>query len=519
VAGEPDALIGSVIDGRYEVRGKLGHGGMGRLYRAWQASVSREVAIKMIDRSLVTDPMAVTRFQREAELASKLSHPNTVSVFDFGRTSDGQLYIAMELIAGKTLTAALREAGAFAVSRIVLIGIQLCNALERAHGMGIVHRDLKLDNVMVLERDLVKILDFGLAKRLDDMRGTAAGIVVGTPRYIAPEVSTSGVATPASDMYAVGMILTELAIGGPLWGGDSLGQLLAKKLDPQPAIQQVPSGLRAVTRALLDASPERRPTATQAHELLIRLARGEVINEVAATTVSLRPSAPTVRERPVVRPRTRRRWVVAAALGSAAIASVIAVMATREHDRKHPETVGSGAAPKAVAPVAPAAAPDPWSAGGNNVTVHVVSFPPGATISDGHDSRGKAPVDLALPSGSDPVWIGASLGDVHGGRFVVPDHNQTLRIVVPRDAWLRGTCPACLPSGISETVEVTLRIRGPLAVGHVRVEGQDFGTPPFDLQVRKGTAKATVVAGAHSLTVVADHNQTVLIDSCDDCVE
>ena len=82
MVGEPDALIGSVIDGRYEVRAQLGHGGMGRLYRAWQASVSREVAIKLIDRSLVTDPMAVTRFQREAELASRLSHPNTVSVFD-----------------------------------------------------------------------------------------------------------------------------------------------------------------------------------------------------------------------------------------------------------------------------------------------------------------------------------------------------------------------------------------------------------------------------------------------------
>jgi serine/threonine-protein kinase len=359
--GQPDGLIGSVIDGRYEVRAQLGHGGMGRLYRAWQASVSREVAIKVIDRSLVTDPMAVTRFQREAELASKLSHPNTVSVFDSGRTPDGQLYIAMELIAGKTLTAALREQGAFGVSRIVRIGIQLCNALEAAHGMGIVHRDLKLDNVMVLERDLVKILDFGLAKRLDDMRGTAVGIVVGTPRYIAPEVSTSGIATPASDMYAIGMMLTELAVGGPLWGGDSLGQLLAKKLDPEPAIQQVPAGLRAVTSALLDVRPERRPTATQAHELLMRLARGELIDERVATSVTARPSAPTVPDRPVVRRRGRRRLVMAGAIGGAVIGGVIAFVATREHDRKHPQAVApvidGGRRELPVTPVGS----DPWA--------------------------------------------------------------------------------------------------------------------------------------------------------------
>lgn len=338
-------MIGSVIDGRYEVTAALGHGGMGRLYRAWQKSVSREVAIKLIDRSLVTDPMAATRFTREAELASKLSHPNTVSVFDFGRTSDGQLYIAMELIKGRTLTALLRERGPFPIERIARIGVQLCDAMEAAHRLGIVHRDLKLDNVMVLDeppgRDLVKILDFGLAKQVGDLRGTAAGFVVGTPRYIAPEVSTSGVATPPADMYAVGMMLTELAIGGPLWGGDSLGELLVKKIDPEPAIAQVPAALRAVTRALLDAAPELRPDAATARELLVRLGRGEAVDVSSASPALDGP--PTVRDRPVVR-RTKRRWVIAGAIAGAAIASVIAVVATRAHDRKHPETLVRGSA-------------------------------------------------------------------------------------------------------------------------------------------------------------------------------
>jgi hypothetical protein len=162
-------------------------------------------------------------------------------------------------------------------------------------------------------------------------------------------------------MYAIGMMLTELAVGGPLWGGDSLGQLLAKKLDPEPAIQQVPAGLRAVTSALLDVSPERRPTATQAHELLMRLARGELIDERVATSVTARPSAPTVPDRPVVRRRGRRRLVMAGAIGGAVIGGVIAFVATREHDRKHPQAVApvidGGRRELPVTPVGS----DPWA--------------------------------------------------------------------------------------------------------------------------------------------------------------
>ena len=481
MAGEPDALIGSVIDGRYEVRAQLGHGGMGRLYRAWQASVSREVAIKLIDRSLVTDPMAVTRFQREAELASKLSHPNTVSVFDFGRTSDGQMYIAMELIAGKTLTAAVREAGPFAVSRIVRIGIQLCNALETAHRLGIVHRDLKLDNVMVLERDLVKILDFGLAKRVDDLRGTAAGLVVGTPRYIAPEVSTSGVATPASDMYAVGMILTELAIGGPLWGGDSLGQLLAKKLDPAPAIQQVPAGLRAVTSLLLDVSPERRPTATEAHELLMRLARGEMIDERVAARMSARPSAPTMRDRPVVvRARTRRRWVIAGAIGGAAVASVIAVVATREHDRKHPETLE-----------APAAGPAAGS---------------GSAAAAGSSDVGAEP---RATKGTDP-WAGA-WPELHAPPAPTPAPSHTPKI---KQAQLTGECAWCVPAAGHVRTNV-IHVRAMQAGGAIRIAGQDLGAPPVDVTVKDSKLPVDIaldVAGKSAKQrIVPDHEQTVLL--------
>jgi serine/threonine-protein kinase len=275
----PDTLIGTVIDGRFEIRDQLGQGGMGTVYRAWQRSVGREVAIKLIDRTISSDPLAKARFLREAHLASQLSHPNTISVLDSGVTPDGRLFMAMELVRGKTLGRELRAAGAFSLERIVRIGLQLCDALDAAHAHRIVHRDLKLDNVMLLDQgtDLVKVLDFGLAKRLDDQstQATAAGIVVGTPRYIAPETAMTGDATPASDMYAVGVMLGELALATPLWEGATLSVILQHQLSPEPVIARVPEPLRGVVARLVDPRPQQRPSAAETRKLLELVADGK----------------------------------------------------------------------------------------------------------------------------------------------------------------------------------------------------------------------------------------------------
>src|SRR4051812_28279286 len=131
-----DDLIGSVIANRFEVRSKIGQGGMGAVYRAFQRSVKREVAIKVMKPQLSGDKQAVRHFEREAQLASKLSQPNTVSVFDYGKTADGRLYIAMELLEGKTLLDVIGHDGVFAVDRAVRIGSQICDAIEAAHALG-----------------------------------------------------------------------------------------------------------------------------------------------------------------------------------------------------------------------------------------------------------------------------------------------------------------------------------------------------------------------------------------------
>jgi serine/threonine protein kinase len=248
IRDEFDPLIGTTIDNRFEIRDLLGEGGMGRVYRAWQKSVGREVAIKLIDRSFGRDPMAVRRFLREARLASQLSQPNTVSVFDFGQSDDGRLFIAMELIRGRTLYAIRVADGAFPVSRAVRVCVQICDALEAAHTLQIVHRDLKLENIVVLDhppgRDLLKVLDFGLAKLVGERssRATESGIVVGTPRYMSPEVSMGDDATPAADVYSLGVLLAELVIPGTLWANDNnMTALVGQKLEPEPVIARAPA--------------------------------------------------------------------------------------------------------------------------------------------------------------------------------------------------------------------------------------------------------------------------------------
>jgi serine/threonine-protein kinase len=277
----PPIVIGSVIGDRFEILEKLGEGGMGTVYRAYQRSVQREVAIKLIKPSYARDPKVVQRFEKEARLASQLSQPNTVSVFDFGQTDDGQLFIAMELIRGRTLLQVLVADGVFSIERAVRVGSQMCDALEAAHRLGIIHRDLKHENVIVLDdppgRDLIKILDFGLAKVAGEASsGDGKAKIVGTPRYLAPEAVITGRAEPASDIYALGVILAELTIGGPLWLEERIPELIEAKLAPEPALAKVAAPFRRTIAALIEPDPKRRPNASQARALLRGLADGSI---------------------------------------------------------------------------------------------------------------------------------------------------------------------------------------------------------------------------------------------------
>lgn len=216
LADASDPHIGRSIEGRFTLREKLGAGGMGTVYRAHQLSLGRDVAIKLIKQDYSSDRFAAKRFLREAQLVSRLSHPHIVSTMDFGQTQDGLLFLVMEYLQGRTLRRVLQEEGAFSAERTIGVGVQLCDALETAHRTSIVHRDLKPGNVIVLDdppgRDFLKVLDFGLAKSLatDESTMTESGELMGTPKYLSPEMALGEEATLLSDLYSVGVILYEL---------------------------------------------------------------------------------------------------------------------------------------------------------------------------------------------------------------------------------------------------------------------------------------------------------------------
>jgi serine/threonine protein kinase len=282
LAAPTDRLVGSEIDARYTIQRRIGSGGMGAVYGAVQHSVGREVAIKVVNPSLVDDPFIIKRFLREAKLTSRLAHPNAVAVLDFGQTPDGLFYLVMELITGRTLAAVLKADGAFSPARVVRIGSQILDALAGAHQLSIIHRDLKPSNVIVLEsapgRDLVKVLDFGLAKSLSHETTmtsvTGSGALLGTPAYMPPEVATGGEADARGDLYSLGVILYQLASGRLPFVGESVHELLIKlSRESAPPLESfaVPAPLARVIEKMMARSPaDRYPNAALAQAALDR---------------------------------------------------------------------------------------------------------------------------------------------------------------------------------------------------------------------------------------------------------
>jgi serine/threonine protein kinase len=276
LSSSTDSLIGREIDKRYTILAKLGQGGMGAVYRAQQHSVGREVAIKVVAPRLVSEPIVIKRFLREAKLASKLAHPNAVSVLEFGQTDDGLLYLVMELIEGRTLEKVLETEGVLSPQRLVRIGMQICDALEGAHQLQIIHRDLKPQNVMILKtgRDLVKVLDFGLAKSLtpDPTSSTVthAGAMLGTPAYMPPELVTGFECDGRADLYSLGCLLYVAATKDAPFKADSVHELMAMHAtEPPPPLTNLPPKLAAVIARMLEKDPEKRyQTAGKARDAL-----------------------------------------------------------------------------------------------------------------------------------------------------------------------------------------------------------------------------------------------------------
>ncbi|MSP55101.1 MAG: serine/threonine protein kinase [Myxococcales bacterium] len=236
-----DPMLGKVLNGRYKVTELIAKGGMGSVYKALQSPLDRVVALKVLDGSSEEDQDKEFRgrFILEAAATAKLTHPNTIRIFDYGQTSDQIFYIAMEYLDGRTLHQALREDGVFTPERLIHILCQVCSSLREAHALGLIHRDLKPANVVLLrtgeEAEFAKVLDFGLVKEVSgkgDLTRTDA--VVGSPSYMSPEQIRSTNVDNRSDIYALGVLMYTCLVGKPPFTGTSPVNLLMAHLHHAP---------------------------------------------------------------------------------------------------------------------------------------------------------------------------------------------------------------------------------------------------------------------------------------------
>ena len=237
-----DPLIGTVFDGKYVIDALIGVGGMGKVYRGRNLRTEHSIAIKTLMPELVHDESLVRRFEVEAKAASNLSHPNTIRVYDHG--NEGKLlWMVMELLDGISLERALNIERAIEPRRLIGLMRQVCASLAEAHGKGLIHRDLKPDNIFLNraggEADFVKVLDFGVAKLKDPKFGseklTQAGMIFGTPRYMSPEQARAKELDERSDIYALGVIMFECLTGkAPFEAADPIGVLVKHCNEPVP---------------------------------------------------------------------------------------------------------------------------------------------------------------------------------------------------------------------------------------------------------------------------------------------
>ena len=357
-------MIGTLINGRFRLDEQVGSGGMSTVYRAFDETLQRTVAIKLMHRSLSGDPDQLERFRREARAAARLSHPHVVTVIDAGE-DDGHPYIVFEFVAGETLKGRIKRCGRLPVVEAVAYGIEIGRALAAAHAERLVHRDVKPQNVLIDPDGRAKVTDFGIARSLEDGGLTATGRVLGTTDYVSPEQALGEDVTAESDVYALGIVLYEMLTGElPFKAESQVGVAMKHVQDPMPDVQlrrpEVSASLAAVIDRATSKQVENRYGSADdmvwdlEQALAIEAARaGEATGE--ATTV-LRALPDETGEMAPERLRHPRRVLALSVvvLALVAVAAVFAVTNARRGDPEEPAV----AAPPPPAPVAIRAAHD-----------------------------------------------------------------------------------------------------------------------------------------------------------------
>jgi serine/threonine-protein kinase len=280
-----------VIDGRYAVASRIARGGMATVYLALDRRLDRDVALKVMHGHLADDQQFTARFIREARSAARLSHPGVVAVFDQGE-DDGLLYLAMEYLQGRTLREVLGELGVLTPGEALDVVEPALEALAAAHAAGIVHRDVKPENVILTDDGRVKVADFGLARAASALTSTS-GVLMGTAAYMAPELIADGVTDARGDVYAVGVMIFEMLTGRQPFAGDVPVRLAYRHVHedvppPSSLVPRLPEPLDVLVTTATARDPDRRPADAAA---LLTLERG-ARSRVPAAALAVRPSLP-----------------------------------------------------------------------------------------------------------------------------------------------------------------------------------------------------------------------------------
>jgi serine/threonine-protein kinase len=428
VAAESDPLRGRVIRGEYTIGPRIGQGGMGTVYRARHASLRRDVAIKILRPEHAADGDTVARFQREAAALSLLAHPNTVRVYDFGQTDDGLFYLVMELLEGEPMTQVLARQGALSLIDAIRVAQQILRSLSEAHAQGVVHRDLKPDNIFIARvpghaTPVIKVLDFGIAKLMTgdvklDAFETQAGTVFGTPRFMSPEQAQGGGLDNRSDLYSVGAMLYQMLTGRAPFIDEDAVVVMAKhirEMPPTPSSVAPERGVPPLLEAVVMRALAKEPASRFQHASEFDAALESCVAETTGLrgAVEARPTSGIFSAR-------NSRFVLLTCIVGAGLA-LVAYAARREYHNIAQKAALSAAPATEIA--VPRAAPLPSTASLTPEVSSAGALPTGEVTPEPEHDAAAEPAVVAIrsePSGATVVRDGVALGATPISLVVAP---------------------------------------------------------------------------------------------------